>query len=109
MKIVINRCYGGFSISRQAAQFMADRGNTRAKAELADSNDGWYGFGYVDGLKGGYDRTDPDLIAAIEALGDEADGNLASLKVVDIPDNVEYEIDDYDGVETIHEVHRSWD
>ena len=26
----------------------------------------------------------------------------------EIPDDVEWEIDDYDGIETIHEVHRSW-
>jgi len=28
--------------------------------------------------------------------------------VVDIPDDIEYEIDDYDGIESVHEAHRSW-
>ena len=37
MKIVINRCYGGFSISRKAAEFMAARGNERARLELMQS------------------------------------------------------------------------
>jgi len=108
MKVVINSCYGGFSISKQAAQFMADRGNAKAKAELADSGDGWYGYGYTEESEGPYDRTDPDLIAAVEALGDGANGQCAELKVVDIPDGIQYEIDDYDGIETIHEVHKSW-
>ena len=28
--------------------------------------------------------------------------------IVKIPANVEYEIDDYDGMESIHEKHKSW-
>ena len=54
------------------------------------------------------DRSDPDLISVIEDLGEKSFGSYATLKIVEIPDNVEYEIDDYDGIETIHEVHRSW-
>ena len=54
-------------------------------------------------------RTDSDLINIIERIGEkEASASLAELKVVEIPDGIEFEIDDYDGVETIHEVHRSW-
>ena len=43
-----------------------------------------------------------------EELGAEANGDHASLVVVEIPDNVKYEIDEYNGQESIHEVHRSW-
>ena len=56
MKIVINRCFGGFSISKEAAEFMAARGNKRAQAELDESavvvsgSNHWYGFGYVNGM-----------------------------------------------------------
>lgn len=53
-------------------------------------------------------RADPLLVQAVEELGVEADGQHARLKVVEIPDGVDYEIDDYDGVETIHEKHRVW-
>ena len=57
---------------------------------------------------GNLERTDEDLIAVIEELGSDADGRFGDLKIVDIPDGVDWEIDEYDGVETIHEVHRSW-
>ena len=39
---------------------------------------------------------------------EQNDGKFSYLKIVEIPDDVEWEIDDYDGIETIHEVHRSW-
>jgi hypothetical protein len=107
MKIVLNKCFGGFSISREAAEFMAKQGCERAKAELAQDND-FYGFGYVDNMDGGYDRTSPYLVSAVETLGERADGASSKLMVVEIPDDIEYFIDDYDGIETVHEHHRSW-
>jgi hypothetical protein len=87
MKIVINTCFGGFSVS------------SRAKVML--------------GLHPGVDdeslRCDPRLIAAIEAHGSEAmSGPHSELRVVAIPDDVHWHIHNYDGVETIHEDHRSW-
>jgi hypothetical protein len=100
MKLVINTCYGGFSISRKAAEFMAARGNVKAIKELAQDTDRWYGFGY--------ERDDADLIAAVESLGEESFGSCAQLKVVVIPDDIKYEIDEYDGIESVHEKHRSW-
>jgi hypothetical protein len=106
MKIVVNRCFGGFSVSRKAVEFMAERGNEQAKAELDNNSDSYYGYSEKFGSE--YNRTDPDLISAVETLKDEANGRFAKLKVVEIPDGVEWEIDDYDGVETIHEKHRSW-
>lgn len=108
MKVAINRCFGGFSISREAAEFMAGRGNKRAAAELADSPDRFYGYGYVEGFGGRYERNDPDLIAAVESLGKAASGRYAELAVVEIPDGIEYEIDEYDGLEHISEKHRTW-
>lgn len=124
MKVVINKCFGGFSISLEAARFMAERGNEQAIAEvaeydskLADPNkqhdlEKKYGvkcFGYGHtGNHGGYERNNIDLVSAVEALGDKASGELAELRIVEIPDGVEYEIDDYDGIESIHEQHRSW-
>ena len=108
MKVVINTCFGGFSISKKAAEFMADRGNERARLELLWSTDKFYGYGYVDGMSGGYERSDPDLVAAVEFLKDAANGRSASLRVVEIPDGIGWEIDEYDGREHIAETHRTW-
>jgi hypothetical protein len=54
------------------------------------------------------DRTDKLLIQVIEELGDKANGSCAELKIIEIPDDVNWQIDDYDGLESVHEVHRSW-
>lgn len=108
MKLVLNKCYGGFSISREAAEFMAKNGCERAKQELAESGSNWYGYGYVDTMEDGYDRTSEHLILAVETLKDKASGWGSSLKVVDIPDGTDYYIDDYDGIETVRENHKSW-
>jgi len=54
------------------------------------------------------DRDDPLLIQVIDELGEEANDKYSELKIVEIPDDIEWEIDEYDGMETIHERHRSW-
>lgn len=110
MKIVVNKCFGGFAVSRACAEFMASLGCERAKKELEKSIEEkhYYGFGYVEGMDGGYDRTSEYLIKAVEALGKEASGDCSNLKVIEIPDDVDYEIDEYDGIESVHEKHRSW-
>ena len=99
MKIVINTCDGGFSVSEAVYN------------ELGIEH---YGYGYIshNELDIPYDediRTNKNLIAAIESVGLEyAGGQCAQLSIVEIPDDVEYTIEDYDGVESIHEVHRVW-
>ena len=47
------------------------------------------------------DRTDKDLIEIIETLGESASRETSRLKIVEIPDDVYYFIDDYDGIESI--------
>ena len=90
MKVVINRCYGGFSLSREAYDY------------LGLEWDG-YGFAYED------DRINPKLIECLEVIGCEAaSGALASLKIVEIPDDVLWSLEEYDGVEWISELHRTW-
>lgn len=53
-------------------------------------------------------RSDPALIQAVEELGDAANGDYAELKIVEIPDGVEYTIEEYDGLEHVAEKHRTW-
>jgi hypothetical protein len=114
MKIVVNKCFGGFSVSRKAVEFMAERGNEQAKAELDEILSGKKNsyfdnyYGYSEKFDSEYNRTDPDLILAVETLKDEANSGCSKLKVVEIPDGIEWEISDYDGMETIHEKHRTW-
>lgn len=127
MKIVINSCYGGFGVSNEAAHFIAERKNVRlVEKEGIDGNpeyayylpDQPYGepipvdgelyergtlqsFRYID-------RTDDDLIAAVWQFGAAAGGEFAELKIVEIPDDVEWQIAEYDGNEWIAEKHRVW-
>lgn len=53
-------------------------------------------------------RDDKDLVELVEEFGDKMSGCYARLKVVEIPDGVEWEIEEYDGNETIAEKHRTW-
>ncbi len=54
-------------------------------------------------------RDDTDLIAVIEELGlDAASGQTAKLKIITIPEDVDWVIEDYDGVEWVAEKHRTW-
>ena len=79
MKIVINRCYSIFSLSKEA------------KADL--------GIFDEDEIT----RTDANLIFILETEGtDYVSGRYSALKVVEIPDNAtDWEIRDYDGCEMI--------
>ena len=115
-KIAICADFGGFSVSKEATEWMAKRGSKRAIEELKESERDpyWYGFGigeskeFEEGYSDHRSRTDPDLIAAIETLGDRARRG-SKLKVVEVPDGVEWYIHEYDGWESVHEVHRVWE
>lgn len=53
-------------------------------------------------------RNDPNLVTVVEQLGSDASGENANLKVVEIPDDVMWAIEDYDGAEYVSEQHRTW-
>ena len=78
MKLIINTCYGGFSVSKEWAERLGihnhDEENLRYNAEL---------------------------ISAIEA-GEDVNGACANLEVVELPDNcTDYYIEEYDGSESV--------
>jgi hypothetical protein len=54
------------------------------------------------------ERNDQYLVRVVEELGDDVNGRFSELKVVDIPDDVEWQIDEYDGLEWVAEKHRIW-
>jgi len=95
MKIVINTCYGGFHLSKTAQTLYRE-----IKEISQDVN--------VD-RDCGEDRSDPDLVYVVATLGKDSWGKWSELKIIEIPDGVQYTIIDGEGKESIHEVHRSWE
>jgi hypothetical protein len=54
-------------------------------------------------------RDDPDLIRVVEELGvDVASGRFCQLKIVEIPDDIKWIIEEYDGLEWVAEDHETW-
>jgi len=132
MKVVINSCFGGFGLSHEAVMRYAeiagftlypyvdciskkvygDRATldnpdiivhySKSKAKDGDSipdEDYFY--------EGDLERNDPILVQVVEELGDKANGSFAELSVVEVPDDVEWEISYYDGLEHVAEKHRT--
>ncbi len=108
-KMVINTCWGGFSLS--------DAAHRRLGSVYVEADDTEYGFGYywnTNPWSQGMEsheleyRSLPALVEVVELLCDEASGSYARLRVVDVPDDAEVYISEHDGVETVREVHRSW-
>lgn len=101
MKIVINKCFGGFGVSKAVYKELGFKWNGYGYLSNDDfgiKDDNYYAF-----------RSDKRLVNAVEKVGEEkSSGDLAKLRIVEIPDDVKWEIDEYDGIETVHEQHRSW-
>jgi hypothetical protein len=89
MKVVINKCYGGFSLSKAGMEFMGL---------------GWDGYGFCSDIP----RNDPKLVECVEQLGTDAGGKFAKLCIDEIPDNTQFSIQEYDGFEHVAEKHRTW-
>ena len=53
-------------------------------------------------------RTDPDLIAVIEMLGEKANGECSDLAIKEVPDGAQFEITGYDGWEDVVPPRMSW-
>lgn len=93
-KIVVNRDFGGFSLSNAAVKLLHEKGMVEV---------GNYSF-RLDPEK----RNDPCLIEVVETLGQQSWGKFARLEVVEIPDDVQWVIEEYDGSEWVAEKHRTW-
>lgn len=155
MKIVVNKCFGGFSLSALAVKRLAELNNKpfyvfktefkngesyNVPVELDETDDSLFFSAYTVPNPDEYmasnkewhkmtdeektehnkkwdeisltsrpeDRTDKLLIQVVEELGEKANGSCAKLMIIEIPDDVNWQIDEYDGLESVHEVHRSW-
>lgn len=120
IKVVINRRFGGFGLSDAAFEKLLERkgiafdkiipeekslihGTTYYAAGHAGDDDH-----YLNEYKFCMDRSDPDLISVIEELKDTANSWAAEIAVVEIPDDVQWHISEYDGMEHVAENHRTW-
>lgn len=138
MKVVINTCYGGFGLSPKAyKKYLELQGrecyffghNLKERSiyrpvtlenapkefclyvfDVPNPNDYEENELYKDHYIYSRDleRNDPILVQVVEELGEESSGNYARLKIVEIPDGVDYEIEEYDGTEWVAETHRTW-
>ena len=133
MQIVINGCFGGFGLSHPAVmRYGKLKGwglhayvNTPPDFENLVPYDGisrafCVHYGTKPAVKGklsnkdyfypsGIKRTDPDLIRIVRKMGKRANGDYADLKIITIPDDVEWEIQEYEGREWVAEKHRRWE
>ena len=115
MKIVINKKYGGFGLSEEAVLLYGDKKglNIIAKQDEVIKTITHYFLNEVKNenlfAEWEIERTDPVLVEVVEQLGDLADGHYSKLKVVEVPDDIKWYIHDYDGLESVHECHRSWE
>jgi hypothetical protein len=122
MKIVINSCYGGFGLSEAAAARYAELANLNLIVADSGFSDSYYYLhptisGSMDHREvpgdaidvDDVERTDPILVQVVEELGSEdASGRFSELQIVEVPDDVKWQIDEYDGSEWVAEVHRTW-
>lgn len=137
MKIVINKCFGGFGLSHEAIMLYAKLSKFKLYPFVAKmTNNGNMDYKHFESYHGqdcivchyskkplkkdgtyiedsyfsnnDIERNDPILIKVVKKLGEKANTPCSKLDIVEIPDDVEWEIDDYDGQESVHEKHRSW-
>lgn len=129
MKIVINKCFGGFGLSEVAYEKLIELGVPVRQdydydieepyivdSDLTPEAERDPCWNSLRNLSGRYNesgfreqRNHPLLIQAIESIGEGvASGKFADLRIVTVPDGVEWEIAEYDGLEHIAEKHRTW-
>ena len=154
--IVINRCYGGFSLSKRAVARLAELQGRKVyfftnkrcsdggtdfeswiQTTMSSHDYSWRALDIPDASilsspsnwnsmtmeeKTAHNtlynkhvfetrpdkRDDPLLVQVVKELGRAASGECAKLVIVEIPDDAEWEIEEYDGIEWVAEKHRTW-
>jgi hypothetical protein len=111
IKIVINRRHGGFGLSHEAMMRYAELKGIHLVLEEKYNMIHYY----KDEIKQenyfydrDIDRADPALVQVVEEFGERADGRYSELKVVEVPEEVNWYIEEYDGLEWVAERHRTW-
>lgn len=129
-KIILNKCFGGFELSKKGYELYAKKKglelytytqnfeNGKIKYEYSDSKDlltTYFTKDFGNDVEisnkdyekyslylRGEAREDKTLIEVVEELGEQASGRFGELKIVEIPENAFYLIDEYDGIETVY-------
>ncbi len=129
-KVILNKGYGGFELSRKAYELYAKKKglelytytstieNDKWKYKYSDGSDFFMTYftkdfgNNVEISKEDYEkyvlylsetaREDKTLIEVVEELEKEASGRFGELEIVKIPDNAFFIIDSYDGLETLY-------
>ena len=108
-KIVYNDCYGGYTLSDKAIEWLSEHGSDKTKRFIAQKRleanektkyDSSKIFYVMDALRYFLKRHDPDLVAVVEALGKEVNGTFSNLAIEEIDGDM-YNIEEYDGKETV--------
>ena len=105
-KVVINKCYGGFSLSDAAIElYLQKKGIEFERGEMflghrpfnKIGGSDWSLYDEIYNM----DRHDPVLVQVVEELGSRANGMCANLGVVEVSGR--YYLEEYDGMESVEE------
>lgn len=135
-KVILNKCFGGFGLSKEAYELYAKKKGISVfhyiqenlKKEIytyaTDDNrtfDFYFTKDFGDNVYISNEdfkkyflnldenfREDKTLIEVVEELGEKANTFYSNLKIVEIPDDLDYVIDNYDGIETLHQKVQEW-
>lgn len=87
IKVAINDGYGSFMLSEEAMSMFAKlKGINVSEINIFSSQ---------------FKRHDEDLIKVVEQMGDKANTICSQIKIVEIPKDIDYKINDYDGWEKV--------
>jgi hypothetical protein len=90
MMVVVNKCYGGFSLSEKALEKL--RRVTQIKPVTTSNLQFYYYF----------NRHDENLVSLLKEDGtDEVSGESARLFLEEWPDGIPYKVHEYDGQESL--------
>ena len=94
MKIVINRCKGAFCLSPEALAIYNDKkGYRMTHGSMPDCSEA---------------RIDPVLVAIVDLLGPKASGPNSNLGIVNIPDDLDWEVFNHCGWEWVAAANSTW-
>lgn len=141
MKLVVNKCHGGFNLCRKGVERYAEIKGIRLWIEEPEGKfaglreadywlvpperrplpqDNWAEMTQEERAESNrlhseaelyprdIKRGDPALVQTVEEMGHAAGGRFSALAVVEIPDDVDWQIEEYDGSEWVAEAHRTW-